>query len=119
MQSARLLLAQGGYLDTIAVLLQQAAEKYLKGYLLAQGWKLRRIHDLEALVNDAIDYDKEFERFLDLARVLSGFYLKDRYPPAPSSMYNRDEIAGIGTLFQWRTAFFPTQHGSAATLASL
>ena len=29
--------------------LQQAAEKYLKGYLLGKGWPLRRIHDLEPI----------------------------------------------------------------------
>ena len=26
--------------------LQQAAEKYLKGYLLGKGWALKRTHDL-------------------------------------------------------------------------
>ena len=29
--------------------IQQSLEKYLKGYLLSTGWKLRRIHSLEVL----------------------------------------------------------------------
>lgn len=32
--------------------IQQAVEKYLKGYLLSQEWQLRRIHDLEVLLNE-------------------------------------------------------------------
>ena len=36
---------------------QQAVEKYLKGYLLSRGWKLRRIHDLETLINEAVGHD--------------------------------------------------------------
>lgn len=33
--------------------LQQAVEKYLKAYLLSKGWGLRKVHDLEVLVNEA------------------------------------------------------------------
>jgi len=69
LQSAKLLLQQGGHTDTIAILAQQAAEKYLKGYLLTQGWKLQKTHDLEVLVSKAITHDKAFEQFLDFARI--------------------------------------------------
>ena len=37
--------------------IQQAVEKYLKGYLLSKGWKLKKIHDLEPLLNEAIPHD--------------------------------------------------------------
>jgi len=37
--------------------LQQAVEKFLKAFLLSKGWKLERIHDLEALLNAALAYD--------------------------------------------------------------
>jgi len=33
--------------------LQQALEKFLKAYLLSNGWRLKRIHDLEILLNDS------------------------------------------------------------------
>jgi HEPN domain-containing protein len=37
--------------------LQQAVEKYLKGYLLSKGWKLKRNHDLEVVLNDTLKYE--------------------------------------------------------------
>jgi HEPN domain-containing protein len=95
LQSAKLLLQQGGPTDTVAVLAHQAAEKYLKGYLLAQGWKLQKTHDLEVLVSEAITHNKAFEQFLDFARVVSAYYLEDRYPPGPPADYPRKEIARV------------------------
>ena len=94
-QSADILLKQDGHADTIAVLIQQAVEKYTKGFLLGRGWKLRKIHDLELLVEEATKYDKSFIPFLDLARRLSAFYIEDRYPPGPTHGYSREEIKAI------------------------
>jgi HEPN domain-containing protein len=37
--------------------LQQAVEKYLKAFLLSRGWRRRRIHDLEVLLNEALTYN--------------------------------------------------------------
>jgi len=51
LQSAELLLQQGGPTDTIAILAQQAAENCLKGYLLTQGWRLQKTHDLGSAGN--------------------------------------------------------------------
>jgi len=33
--------------------LQQSLEKFLKAFLIEHGWKLRKIHRLEALLDDA------------------------------------------------------------------
>jgi len=63
---------------------QQAIEKYLKAFLIARGWRLRRIHDLETLLDEALPYEPNWERFRDLCQQVSGFYLIGRYPlPAP------------------------------------
>lgn len=35
--------------------LQQALEKYLKAFLLQHGWKLKKIHTLQSLLDDAMD----------------------------------------------------------------
>ncbi len=53
--------------------LQQAAEKYLKGYLLGRGWPLKRTHDLEVLLNEAITHDDRFEKYLDACIVAREF----------------------------------------------
>jgi HEPN domain-containing protein len=57
LQAAEILLTQNGPLPIVAFLLQQTVEKYLKGYLLSQAWSLRRIHDLEVLIHEAITCD--------------------------------------------------------------
>ena len=43
--------------DAAAFFLQQTVEKSLKAFLLHHGWQLRRIHDLEALLDDAVNLD--------------------------------------------------------------
>ena len=40
LKSAKLLFSGDGPTENIAFFLQQAVEKYLKGYLLNKGWKL-------------------------------------------------------------------------------
>ena len=60
--------------------LQQAVEKYLKGFLLSKGWKLKRVHDLEVLLNDALQYEPTFEEFRGVCQKITDYFLLDRYP---------------------------------------
>ncbi|KYK35776.1 MAG: hypothetical protein AYK18_12725 [Theionarchaea archaeon DG-70] len=60
--------------------LQQAMEKFLKSYLLSQGWQLRRIHNLDTLLDDAVTYDASLEEFRSVCQKVSGFYFVERYP---------------------------------------
>lgn len=66
--------------------LQQAAEKYLKGYLLNKGWPLKRIHDLEVLLNEAINYNARFQEYLDACIMAREFYVEERYPFVTESL---------------------------------
>ena len=77
------------------MLIQQAAEKYLKGYLIYHGWKLRKTHDLRQLVAEAVNYDLGFADFRDFTRKATAYYLEYRYPPGPPADYPREEIADI------------------------
>ena len=72
--------------------IQQAIEKYLKGYLLAQGWELRRIHDLETLLNETIIYDPSFEEFRTACQKINQYYIEERYPFIVSSELTEEEI---------------------------
>jgi len=72
--------------------LQQALEKYLKGYLIGQGWKLQRIHDLEDLLDYAADYSAEFEAYRNLCQEVTEYYIEERYPFLMSSALNKDEV---------------------------
>jgi len=71
------------------MLLQQATEKYLKGYLIYYGWKLKKTHDLIRLVADLANHDRSLEPHLDALQRISEYYLEERYPPlvavAPSA----------------------------------
>jgi len=82
--------------------LQQAVEKYLKGYLLGRGWPLKRTHDLDDLLDDALTFDSHFEIFRDACRFSGEFYVSERYPfPLASTPPRRqldDAIAQIKKL---------------------
>ncbi len=89
---ARHLLEQGfGHL-TAASLLQQAIERYLKGYLLSVGWVLKKTHDIELLITEAASRDTAFQPFLDLGRQLTEYYTETRYPPIVNSGLTPEEI---------------------------
>jgi len=79
-ESAKLILEGNGYADTAAVLLQQAMEKYLKGFLIKNGWKLIKTHNLKVLLDEAEMRDNNFERFQDLAGKLTQYYIDEKYP---------------------------------------
>ena len=60
--------------------LQQSLEKYLKAFLLSKSWRLKRTHDLEVLLNDALRYDPSLEEFRGLCQEVTDFYIVARYP---------------------------------------
>lgn len=93
--AAELLFDQSEYFDVVLFHLHQAVEKFLKGFLIHSGWRLKKIHDLETLITEAIDFDGAFEKYLDLARKLTAFYYQERYPPGPVSLYSKEETAQI------------------------
>jgi len=62
--------------------LQQAVEKYLKGWMLDRRWPLRRTHEVERLLDEAMTFDPSLQQFRGLGQRLSAYYLVDRYPPA-------------------------------------
>jgi HEPN domain-containing protein len=49
-EMAQLLYNERGYTDTIAFLIQQAIEKYLKGFLVYKGVAPRKTHNLDFLL---------------------------------------------------------------------
>lgn len=72
--------------------LQQAVEKFLKAFLLSKGWKLERIHDLEALLNAALAYDPSLEPFRSACQKITAFYVVERYPFVTGAGLTRDDV---------------------------
>ncbi|MBI4285707.1 MAG: HEPN domain-containing protein [Chloroflexi bacterium] len=93
LEAVRLLLRAGGPADVVAFHLQQANEKYLKGYLISHGWRLKKTHNLIELVDKAAEYESSFGDYLDMAGRLTAYYIKSRYPSGPPADYPEEEIA--------------------------
>lgn len=84
--------------------LQQGAEKLLKAFLLSQGWKLRRTHNLDTLLDDAITYDPTLEGFRLVCQKATAFYFVERYPLVLKSGITGEDVRGsldpIKSLFK-------------------
>ncbi|MBI2852241.1 MAG: HEPN domain-containing protein [Chloroflexi bacterium] len=98
--TARLGLKARAPSDTIAVLLQQATEKYLKGYLIAKGWRLKKTHDLRELLDRAVEFNPTFGKYAELARRLTALYVEHRYPSGPPSAELEGEIGSLAEQSQ-------------------
>jgi HEPN domain-containing protein len=85
-------LLDGEDLEGAGFNIQQAVEKYLKGYLVSKGWELRRIHNLEVLLNEVIRYEPSFEEFDYDCRKITQYYVEERYPFMIFSELTEDEI---------------------------
>jgi len=65
----------------VAFLSQQAAEKYLKGFLVLNNIKPPHSHELPQLLDKCAKINGSLERLRDACELLSGFYIETRYPP--------------------------------------
>ena len=61
-------------------LLQEAVERFLKGFLIAKGWNLVKTHDLARLLKEAKKLDARFSRFESLTVDLTEDFFAQHYP---------------------------------------
>ncbi len=95
--------------------LQQAAEKCLKGKLVAFGWGLVKTHDLIALSEAARTYGVDLAWFAPTAENLTYDYFAERYPgdfdPPATEEEARSFLAHVEKLF---AQLFPDEPGPSA-----
>lgn len=92
-ETAQLLYEQHGYPDTIAYHIQQAIEKYLKGYLVLKGQRPPWVHELDTLLSLVAKFEADlYPAFIELCEKATRYYIEDRYPPGPPLEYRREEI---------------------------
>lgn len=96
-----------GDTEDAAFHLQQAVEKALKGYLLARGWKLRKIHDVEALLDEAVAGNAALEIFRVLCQQVSGYYLIERYPGVVEGPSHADIVVAAQQAAELLQALHP------------
>ena len=96
LDEAYLSLNSGGWADIICFHCQQAAEKYLKGYLVNKGinvGKMRKlqIHDLTNLWNECYKLDQTFASVEEECIILNPYYIEPRYPLGAPKVYTKKE----------------------------
>ena len=69
--SADRLFAEEGASEAAIELLQESTERFLKAYLIARGWQLRKVHDLGSLLVEAEKHDSLLGAFADFADELT------------------------------------------------
>ncbi|OGY92576.1 MAG: hypothetical protein A3H70_00775 [Candidatus Komeilibacteria bacterium RIFCSPLOWO2_02_FULL_48_11] len=74
---------------------EQAAQKFLKSYLIGQGQRFINIHSVGELLKEAGSLDKKFIALVPMGQKLDRYYLSSRYPDAlpdpaiPAESYSR------------------------------
>ncbi|MGB9752637.1 HEPN domain-containing protein [Roseiflexus castenholzii] len=58
----------------------------------SRGWNLRRIHDLEIPVQEAIAKDSDFHQFLALCQRITEHYVETRYPIGVRSSLHKEAV---------------------------
>jgi HEPN domain-containing protein len=89
------LLANDAAPNVVGYLLHQAIEKGLKAALLAHGLRARRVHDLDALLDDLVDHRPDAEAHRDLCLRAAGFHTAHRYPAAVPAAMDADQLEDL------------------------
>ena len=69
----------------------QAAEKYLKSYLIAAELQFKRIHDLPVLLKSCLLKEPGLESIVKDCKLLNRFYIDTRYPVHWPTEYTRQD----------------------------
>lgn len=69
------------FYSQICISCQQAAEKYLKGFLVANGKSYPKIHDLGVILGKCGEIDSNLLELKEDCNFLTKFYVEVRYPP--------------------------------------
>jgi HEPN domain-containing protein len=83
--------------EIICYLCAQAAEKYLKGYLVYKGHEIENTHNLPYLNKTCITYDPQFEEIKIECGILNKFNNNIRYPDGIETDEN-DVILSLKTM---------------------
>ncbi|PSQ84898.1 MAG: hypothetical protein BRD42_10870 [Bacteroidetes bacterium QS_3_64_15] len=54
--------------------------------------EFRRIHGLDALLDDAVSYDPDLGSYRSICQRISAFYLIERYPIARDAQITRQDV---------------------------
>lgn len=87
--------------DIAAFHCQQAAEKYVKAYLVHQREPFEKIHDLEQLMGQCARLDAAWQELRDSVEPLTAYAVRFRYPGPPDPPIQEVQTA-LGVVKQLR-----------------
>jgi len=79
------------YYAQICFHFHQAAEKYLKAYIIAYDLEFEKIHDFPVLLKICMQKEPNLQIILDDCKFLNRYYIEARYPVHWPTSYDREE----------------------------
>lgn len=92
LKGAKILYEYSGDYGLVLFHLQQAVEKYLKGYLIYKTGLLQDGHSLIKLCKKASLYNSEFRNYIKDCAFLNGYYIETRYPAEDPLVADQDDV---------------------------
>ena len=81
------------FLGLICFHFQQAAEKYLKAFIVAHDLEFRKTHDLPVLLKTCTEDDSSLEKLKSDCEFLNTFYIETRYPVHWPTQFTKEEAS--------------------------
>ena len=79
------------YYAQICFHFHQAAEKYLKAYIVAYDLVFEKIYDLPVLLKTCFQQDPKLREILEECKFLNRYYIEARYPVLWPTSYDKEE----------------------------
>jgi len=79
------------YYAQICFHFHQAAEKYLKAYIIAYDLEFEKIHDLPVLLKTCVQQDPSLQEIHEECKFLNRYYIEARYPVHWPTSYHKEE----------------------------
>lgn len=92
LDTARLLIRENHYTDSIALEIHQAIEKSFKAVYAFHGVTIPRTHSLAILFNFVYEKVRIDKSKIDMLIVISDYYETDRYPGPKYNIPGREEV---------------------------
>lgn len=92
LNGAKILYEYGADYGLVLFHLQQAVEKYLKGYLIHKTGMLQGGHSLIKLCKKSCEFDNEFRQYIKDAAFLNGYYIETRYPAEDPLIADKEDV---------------------------
>jgi HEPN domain-containing protein len=88
------------YFAQVCFHFQQAAEKYLKTFIVANKLEFKAVHNLLVLLDICKQKDADAEKLREACLFLNPFYIDTRYPVQWPANYDRTVAAEAGKMVE-------------------